>query len=189
MDQQAEAQSSNIIELAADLVAAYVSNNNVQVSELPNVIANVHAALSGLGNGAPAEPAGPEKPTPAQIRKSITPDGMVSFEDGKTYKTMKRHLTLRGLTPDSYRAKYGLPSDYPVVSAAYSAQRSELARTFGLGQQRRKAALKVVARNETVAEAPKARGSKAKPKAVETPVDVPKAAPKVRGRKKVAEPA
>ncbi|MCJ2040906.1 MucR family transcriptional regulator, partial [Methylobacterium sp. J-059] len=67
----------------------------------------------------------PEKPTPAQIRKSVTPDGMVSFEDGKTYKTMKRHLTLRGLTPESYRAKYGLPSDYPIVSAAYSAKRSE----------------------------------------------------------------
>ena len=127
-------------EMTADLVAAFVSNNNVPASELPALITSVHAAITGLGNGAKAEAAIPEKPTPAQIRKSVTPDGMVSFEDGKTYKTMKRHLTLRGLTPESYRAKYGLPSDYPVVSAAYSAKRSELARSLGLGQLRRKAA-------------------------------------------------
>ncbi|MCJ2009444.1 MucR family transcriptional regulator [Methylobacterium sp. J-092] len=126
-------------EMTADLVAAYVSNNRVSLSELPGVIVSVHAALSSLGKEETAEPA-VEKPTPAQIRKSITPDGMVSFEDGKIYKTMKRHLTLRGLTPDSYRAKYGLPSDYPIVSAAYSAKRSDLARSLGLGQQRRKAA-------------------------------------------------
>ncbi|WP_246686675.1 MULTISPECIES: MucR family transcriptional regulator [unclassified Methylobacterium] len=127
-------------EMTADLVAAFVSNNNVPASELPALITSVHAAITGLGNGAKAEAAIPEKPTPAQIRKSVTPDGMVSFEDGKTYKTMKRHLTLRGLTPESYRAKYGLPSDYPIVSAAYSAKRSELARSLGLGQLRRKAA-------------------------------------------------
>ncbi|WP_409568280.1 MucR family transcriptional regulator [Methylobacterium sp. E-041] len=127
-------------EMAADLVAAFVSNNNVPVSELPALITSVHAAITGLGNGAKAETAVPEMPTPAQIRKSVTPDGMVSFEDGKTYKTMKRHLTLRGLTPESYRAKYGLPSDYPIVSAAYSAKRSELARSLSLGQLQRKAA-------------------------------------------------
>lgn len=170
-------------EMTADLVAAYVSNNNVPVAELPALIANVHAALAGIGNSAPAEPAGPEKATPAQIRKSITPDGMVSFEDGKTYKTMKRHLTLRGLTPDAYRAKYGLAADYPMVSAAYSAQRSELARSLGLGQQRRKTAPKAAAVAETASEAPKTRGPK--PKAVEAP----KAAPKAMGRKKVAETA
>lgn len=179
MDEQAASRLTNIIELAADLVAAYVSNNNVPVSDLPGVIASVHAALAGLTNGAPAEPAGPEKATAAQIRKSITPDGMVSFEDGKTYKTMKRHLTLRGLTPDTYRAKYGLAPDYPMVSAAYSAQRSELARSLGLGQQRRKTAPKAAAVAETVVEAPKGRGSKAKSKAVEAP----EAAPKAKGRK------
>jgi predicted transcriptional regulator len=117
VDEQVEAQSPNFMELAADLVAAYVSNNNVPVSELPNVIASVHAAVAGLANGASAEPAGPERPTPAQVKKSITPDGIISFEDGKTYKTMKRHLTLRGLTPEGYRAKYGLPADYPMTSA------------------------------------------------------------------------
>ncbi|MCJ2039070.1 MucR family transcriptional regulator, partial [Methylobacterium sp. J-059] len=115
----------NELEMTADLVAAYVSNNNVPVAELAALIARVHTALTGLGKEAVPELTSPEKPTPAQIRKSVTPDGMVSFEDGKTYKTMKRHLTLRGLTPESYRAKYGLPSDYPIVSAAYSAKRSE----------------------------------------------------------------
>ena len=118
LDEQVEAQSTNFIELAADLVAAYVSNNNVPVSELPNVIASVHAAVAGLGKGAPAEPAGPEKPTAAQIKKSITPDALISFVDGKPYKTLKRHLTMRGLTMESYRARYGLPSDYPSTAAS-----------------------------------------------------------------------
>ncbi|MCJ2075657.1 MucR family transcriptional regulator [Methylobacterium sp. E-016] len=155
--------------MTTDLVAAYVSNNRVSLSELPGVIASVHAALSSLGKEETAEPS-LEKPTPAQIRKSITPDGMVSFEDGKTYKTMKRHLTLRGLTPDSYRAKYGLPSDYPIVSAAYSAKRSELARSLGLGQLRRKVASKAADTVETISEAPKTRFGKAngRKKAAET---------------------
>ncbi|WP_246691714.1 MucR family transcriptional regulator [Methylobacterium sp. WL12] len=124
---------------------------------------SVHAALAGLGNEAAAEPAGPEKPTTAQIRKSVTPDALISFEDGKSYKTLKRHLTLRGLTPEGYRAKYGLASDYPMTTANYSAQRSALAHALGLGQQRRKIA----------------------PEAT----DAPQAAPKARGRKKVAETA
>ncbi|WP_348643789.1 MucR family transcriptional regulator [Methylobacterium sp. WL119] len=114
MDEQAETQPTDIIELAAELVAAYVSNNNVPVSELPNVIASVHAAFTGLANGAPAEPAGPEKPTPAQIRKSVTPDALISFIDGKRYKTLKRHLTVAGLTMETYRALRpagGLPVD------------------------------------------------------------------------------
>ncbi|MFK5600602.1 MucR family transcriptional regulator [Methylobacterium sp. HMF5984] len=187
MDEQAEAQSTNFMELAANLVAAYVSNNNVPISELPNVIASVHAALSGLANGAPAEDAGPEKPTPAQVKKSVTPDALISFVDGKSYKTLKRHLTKAGLTMETYRARYGLPSDYPSTAASYSAQRSELARSLGLGQQRRKASPKAAAASETVSEAPKARGRK--PKAVEAPVNAPEAAPKARGRKKVAETA
>ncbi|TXN71453.1 MucR family transcriptional regulator [Methylobacterium sp. WL6] len=140
MDETENVPASNMIDLTADLVAAYVSNNNVPVSELPALLTNVHAALVGLSNGAKAEPAGPEKPTSAQIRKSVTPNGMISFEDGRTYKTMRRHLMLRGLTPDAYRAKYGLPADYPMVLPAYSAQRSEIARARGLGQMRRKAA-------------------------------------------------
>jgi len=81
-----------------------------------------------------------EKPTAAQIKKSITPDGLVSFEDGKSYKTLRRHLTIRGLTPEAYRAKYGLPVDYPMTAPSYSAQRSALAKSLGLGQFRRGAA-------------------------------------------------
>jgi predicted transcriptional regulator len=181
--EQAEAQPNNFIELAADLVAAYVSNNNVPMSELPKVIVGVHAALAGLANGAPAEPAGPEKPTPAQIRKSVTPDALISFLDGKPYKTLKRHLTVAGLTLEEYRARYGLPSDYPSTAASYSAQRSELARSLGLGQQRKKAAPKAAAADETVSEAPKTRGRK--PKAAKAP----EAAPKARGRKKVEKVA
>lgn len=182
MDEQVEAQSIDFIELAADLVAAYISNNRVSVSEIPSVIASVHAALAGLGKEETTELA-VEKPTPAQIKKSITPDGMVSFVDGKTYKTMKRHLTLHGLTPSSYRAKYSLPFDYPIVSAAYSAQRSELARSLGLGQQRRKAAPKAAEADETVSEAPKTRGRPRKA------AEASEAAPKARGRKKAEKAA
>ena len=177
MDEQVETQSIDFTEIAADLVAAYVSNNRVSVSELPGVIASVHAALSGLGKEEPAE-AAVEKLTPAQVKKSITPDGMVSFVDGKTYKTMKRHLTLHGLTPDSYRTKYGLPTDYPIVSAAYSAKRSELARSLGLGQQRWKAASKAAEADETVSEPPKTGGRPRKA------AEGAEAAPKARGRKK-----
>ncbi|TXM60966.1 MucR family transcriptional regulator [Methylobacterium sp. WL120] len=161
MDELEQALPDNTTELTADLVSAFVSNNNVPVAELPALIASVHAALAALGNEAPAEPAGPEKPTPAQIRKSITPDALISFEDGKSYKTLKRHLTLRGLTPEGYRAKYGLPADYPMTTANYSAQRSALAHALGLGQQRRKTATEAT--------------------------EAPKVAPKARGRKKAAE--
>ena len=170
-------------EMTADLVSAFVSNNNVPVAELPALIASVHAALAALGNEAPAEPAGPEKPTAAQVKKSITPDALISFIDGKAYKTLKRHLTGHGLTIEGYRARYGLSSDYPSTSASYSAQRSQLARTLGLGLQRRKAAPKTADTAETVSEATKPRGRPRKA------VEAPEAAPKARGRKKVAEPA
>ena len=84
-------------------MSAYVSNNNVPMSELPGLIASVHAVLSGLSKGEPAS-RGPAKPTAAEIKRSVKHDGIVSFEDGKTYKTMRRHLTMRGLTPEAYRA-------------------------------------------------------------------------------------
>ncbi|TXN17290.1 MucR family transcriptional regulator [Methylobacterium sp. WL122] len=187
VDEQAEAQSTDFVELAADLVAAFVSANHVQVAELPALIASVHASLSGLANGAPAEPAGPEKPTPAQVKKSITPDALISFIDGKPYKTLKRHLTVAGLTMETYRARYGLPSDYPSTAASYSAQRSELARALGLGQQRKKVALRAAATAETISEAPKTRGRPRK--AAEAPEEAGEAAPKARGRKKAAETA
>ena len=135
MDETALAPLGDPLVMAADIVSAYVSNNSVPISVLPALIASVLAALAGLGQAQDA--GGLEKATPAQIRKSITPDTLISFEDGKAYKTLRRHLNLRGLTPDAYREKHGLPSDYPMTSATYSATRSALAKTLGLGQQRR----------------------------------------------------
>lgn len=125
------------VDMTADIVSAYVSKNSVRPADIGELIASVHQTLKGLSG--PAQPAVEEieKPTPAQIKKSITPDALISFEDGKPYKTLRRHLTIRGLTPEAYRAKYGLSSDYPMTAASYSAQRSELARSLGLGQQRR----------------------------------------------------
>ena len=186
MDEQIETQSIDFIELAAGLVAAYVSNNNVPVSELPKAIASVYAALTGLGKEVTVEPAAPEKATAGQIKKSIASNALISFIDGKPYKTLKRHLTKHGLTMEGYRARYGLPSDYPSTSAAYSAQRSELARSLGLGQKI-KATPKAAGADETVSEAPKPRGRPRK--VVEASQEAPEAAPKARSRKKVAETA
>ena len=138
MVEESSGTNPDIVELAGDIVSAYVSNNSVPASELPALIGSVHAALAGLvGGSAPAaeQPvAEVEKPTPAQIRKSVTDEGIVSFLDGKTYKTLKRHLTTYGLDPRSYRERFGLPADYPMVAPAYAAQRSALAKQIGLGR-------------------------------------------------------
>ncbi|WP_348644181.1 MucR family transcriptional regulator [Methylobacterium sp. WL120] len=146
------------------------------------MIASVHSALTGLGKEAAAEPAVPEKATAAQIKKSIAPDALISFIDGKAYKTLKRHLTKNGLTMEGYRARYGLSADYPSTAASYSAKRSELARSLGLGQLRKAAPVAAEA-DETVSETPKPRGRPRKA------VEAAEAAPKARGRKKVAETA
>ena len=137
MDEIIQVQPDNQIELTADIVVAYVSNNSVPPAGLLALIASVHGGLVGLRT--PKEPAKAEveKSTTAQVRKSITQDGLVSFVDGKTYKTLKRHLTRAGLDPVSYRERYGLPADYPMTSPAYSAQRSAMARDIGFGQKRR----------------------------------------------------
>ena len=140
MDDISAEQQHSFIEQAADIVSAYVTNNSVPISELPILLAGVHAALTKLVTPAPAAVETADKPTPAQIRKSVTADALVSFIDGKPYKTLKRHLSRNGLTIEQYRERYGLPRDYPSTAASYSAQRSELARSLGLGQQRRKAA-------------------------------------------------
>ncbi|MGH1573308.1 MucR family transcriptional regulator [Methylobacterium sp. P31] len=125
-------------ELACAIVAAYVSHNSVPVSDLPNLIRDIRGAIAGLllGNlpGAAASVAEVETPTPVQIRKSVRRDGIVSFIDGKTYKTLKRHLTSHGLDPRSYRQNYGLPADYPMVAPGYAERRSALAKAIGLGQ-------------------------------------------------------
>ncbi|MGH1573756.1 MucR family transcriptional regulator [Methylobacterium sp. P31] len=148
------------IEQAAGIVAAYVSNNSVPSAELPTLISSIYSALSGLGQSSASEAPPVEKLTPAQIRKSITHDALISFIDGKPYKTLKRHLNRHGMTIEEYRARFGLPRDYPSTAASYSEQRSALARSFGLGNQRRKAAAKAADTTEVVAEAPKKRGRK-----------------------------
>lgn len=122
------------IQMAAEIVAAYVASNHVQADELPELIAAVKRALDQTSEPAAEQPE--EKPVPHMpIKKTITPDYLVSLEDQQHYKTLKRHLAGRGLTPSQYRAKWGLPLDYPMVAPNYSAQRSELARSLGLGRQ------------------------------------------------------
>ena len=121
----------NYTSLAAEIVSAYVANNAVQTANLPALIASVYSAVSGLG-AAPA----PEAPTPAvNPKRSVFPDHIISLEDGRKFKSMKRHLGLLGMTPDEYRAKWGLPRDYPMVAPSYAAARSELAKKSGLGRK------------------------------------------------------
>jgi predicted transcriptional regulator len=129
--------TETLIALTADIVSAHVSNNNVTVTDLPLLIQNVHGALNSLGD-ALVEPEA--RPEPAvSIRSSIKPDYVVCLEDGKKLKMLKRHLmTHYNLTPDQYRAKWNLPSDYPMVAPNYAEQRRTLAKKIGLGTQRRK---------------------------------------------------
>ncbi|MCJ2092102.1 MucR family transcriptional regulator [Methylobacterium sp. J-072] len=125
--------NERLITRTADLAAAYVAHNHVAASELPALLTTLHGALCGLGHANAAH-----RPTPAQIRASIGPDALISFEDGRPYKTLRRHLTIRGITPETYRAKWGLPPDYPLVSAAYSARRSEISKAIQLGGSTRR---------------------------------------------------
>jgi predicted transcriptional regulator len=143
-----------------------VSKNSVRPSDMPDLLANVHTALRGLSQGsAPEAPAAEKLPPPAKIRKSITPDALISFVDGKPYKTLKRHLGKSGMTIEQYRKRYGLPRDYPSTAASYSEKRSALARSFGLGQQCKKAAPKAAEPAETVSDKPKRAGRPQKAKA------------------------
>lgn len=129
---------STLVEITTEVVAAYVVRNAVPASDLPALIALVHGTLVGLGRSAPEKAADTRPTPPVSVRKSIADDYLVSMEDGKRYKSLKRHLSTHGLTPAEYRAKWNLPSDYPMVAPAYARQRSELAKSMGLGQQRRK---------------------------------------------------
>jgi predicted transcriptional regulator len=142
MSETSQVSQNDRIELAADLVSAYVSNNSLPSPELPALIVQVHAALLALSAPQAPKEEEVERATPAQIKKSITPDALISFIDGKPYKTLKRHLTTHGLDIEGYRRRYGLPADYPTVSSNYSAARSALAKDLGLGQQRRKSTTK-----------------------------------------------
>ena len=159
-----ERAATDYVELTADIVSAYVANNSIRPSDMAELIASTHTALAGLSQSAAAAAPAVEKPTPAQIRKSITPDALISFIDGKPYKTLKRHLTGNDLTIEEYRQRYGLPRDYPSTAANYSARRAEFARNAGLGQQRRKTAPKAAEPAETLSEKPKRAGRPRKAK-------------------------
>ena len=133
-------EKPELLEMTADIVSAYVSNNTVSADTVPTLIAQIHAALSGVSE-APVE-AEPEPQEPAvPVRKSITPDFLICLEDGRKFKSLKRHLrTKYDMSPEEYRAKWGLPKDYPMVAPNYAKARSELAKQMGLGQGGRKPA-------------------------------------------------
>ena len=132
-----EDAEDTLLTLTADIVAAHVSNNSVAVNDLPQLIQNVHSALTGISGSRAAPEARPEPKV--SIRASIKPDYIVCLEDGKKQKMLKRHLmTNHGLTPDEYRQKWGLAADYPMVAPNYAEQRRTLAKSIGLGTKRRK---------------------------------------------------
>ena len=129
--------SEMLIELTADVVAAYVSNNPVPAGDLPNLIAEIHAALGRVSGAAEAPIADKQKPA-VNPKRSVHDDYIVCLEDGKRFKSLKRHLmTHYGLTPDQYREKWGLDANYPMVAPTYAAARSQLAKKMGLGRKRK----------------------------------------------------
>jgi predicted transcriptional regulator len=126
--------NTELLTLTADIAAAYVSNNTVQATDVPSVIQTIYRALAGVGSAAVAPAPEPQKPA-VPIKKSITPDFLISLEDGKKYKSLKRHLrTQYNMSPEDYRAKWGLQKDYPMVAPNYAASRSALAKSMGLGR-------------------------------------------------------
>ncbi len=130
--------SDSLLELTADVVAAYVSNNPVPVSELPGLIAEIHAALGRIGGAVEAAPAEKQKPA-VNPKKSVGDDYIICLEDGKKFKSLKRHLmTHFGLSPEAYREKWGLEPNYPMVAPNYATARSNLAKSMGLGRKRKK---------------------------------------------------
>jgi predicted transcriptional regulator len=143
-------EQNQLITLTADIVSAHVSNNNVAVGDVANLVQRVHEALAGLG-AAPAAQEPQKKEPVVSVRASVKPDYIVCMECGKRQKTLKRHLqSAHGMTPNEYRKDYGLPDTYPMVAPAYAARRSEMAKSIGLG------------RKKVEAEAPKRRQRKTK---------------------------
>lgn len=134
-----DAGAKNFIELTASIVSAYVGNNPTPAAEISNLISQVHGALVRVSSGRPeTAPLEPSKPA-VSLKKSIAPDYLVCLEDGKRFKSLKRHLrTQYNMTPEQYREKWGLPADYPMVAPNYAVARSQLAKQMGLGQQQRK---------------------------------------------------
>ena len=133
-----EPAGSSVIDLTANIVAAYVGNNPTPAAELPALIGQIHAALLRISGGRVEVTAEPAKPA-VSVKKSMTADYLVCLEDGKRFKSLKRHLrTQYSMTPEQYREKWGLPPDYPMVAPSYAVARSQLAKKMGLGQQRRR---------------------------------------------------
>ena len=131
---------SELLEMTADIVSAYVGNNSVSATDLPALIANIHAALSQVTGGVVEVEPEPKEPA-VPVRKSITPDFLICLEDGRKFKSLKRHLrTKYNMSPEEYRAKWGLAKDYPMVAPNYAKARSDLAKQMGLGQGGRKPA-------------------------------------------------
>ena len=132
-------EKSEIIEMTADIVSAYVGANTVSATDLPSLIQSVHKALAGVSTGEEAVEVAPKEPA-VSIKKSITPDFLICLEDGRKFKSLKRHLrTKYNMSPEEYRAKWGLPKDYPMVAPNYAKARSDLAKQMGLGQGGRQA--------------------------------------------------
>jgi len=140
--------NNDLVEMTADVVCAYLANNSVVRQDIPSLIESVHKTFATLQNGPAAAPV-VEPPKPAvPVKKSITPDYLISLEDGRQYKTLKRHLAGLGMTAEDYRSKWGLPADYPMVAPSYSERRSQLAREMGLGAKGRQIAKKTPSRRK-----------------------------------------
>lgn len=156
--------ADRLAEMTTDIVSHYVASNHISAFQLPDLIRSVYAGLSAIEapTAVVATTEAATRPTPARIRRSVTPDALISFEDGKPHKTLKRHLNTLGLTFAEYKAKWGLPSDYPSAAPNYSAMRSEIARASSFGRRTAKAPS---APAEITAPAAKRRGRPAKPKA------------------------
>lgn len=127
---------SDDLELTALIATAYVAHNHLAIKELPGLIASIHSTLRALDHSSTAavvQERDVDRPNAAKIRRSVTDEALISFIDGRPYKTLKRHLTAHGFTPERYRSVYGLPADYPMVAPSYAAKRSAVARAIGLG--------------------------------------------------------
>lgn len=191
--QSDQSETSDLIAISAALVAAYVSNNSMPAAELPKLINDIHGALRSLGAPAPLEPEKKLEPV-VSVRKSVTPDFIICLEDGKKFKSLKRHLrTQYGLTPAEYRQKWNLPADYPMVAPSYAEARSALAKASGLGQLRKAAAPvteSVVEAAPTVAEKAKRvlRVKGSTPAAIAAPPEATQAKRTARKTKVIAAP-
>ncbi len=130
------------IEFTAEVVAAFISRNSVPTSEVPALIESVHAAFTGSA-GQDVQAAAETRAPAISIRKSVTPDYLICLDDGKRFKSLRRHLARLGMTPEQYRTKWGLPLTYPMVAPNYAALRSQMAKTIGLGQSRKAPAVEL----------------------------------------------